>query len=258
MRRWKFFSGVLVFLPLVTGLGPAGPQIVTSMIEAHGGMQRWSSAPAVSFEAEFLQPGQSSAPAARVVVEQARRRAYLDFPSLTSRMAWDGEKAWSENWKLPFPPRFLALLDYYFANIPWLTQDPGVRLEESGSAKLPGETVEYRTVRMSFGPEVGDTPGDYYLLFIHPETKRLRACEYIVTYASILPPGAKATPPNLLLYEEHATVEGLVVPVRAEIFRKEGHVPTATLRFRDWSFSKPFDASKLAMPPGAVVDQSKP
>jgi hypothetical protein len=174
-------------------------------------------------------------------------------------MAWDGEKAWSQNWKgVPAPPRFLALLHYYFANLPWLTRDPGVRLASEGTAKLPGDSTDYLTVRMTFDEGVGDSPRDYYVLYVHPETRRLRGIEYIVTNAGALPQGMKASPPNLLLYEEHATVNGLVVPTRYDIFRKEGHVPFASVRLRDWSFSKPFDASRLEMPAGGVVDQSPP
>ena len=44
------------------------------------------------------------------------------------RLAWDGRRAWSENWNAPYPPRFMALLNYYFLNLPWLTSDPGVIL----------------------------------------------------------------------------------------------------------------------------------
>jgi hypothetical protein len=35
-------------------------------------------------------------------------------------------------------------------------------------------------------------------------------------------------------------------------------VPLFTVRLRDWSFSNPFDASRLEMPAGGVVDPSRP
>ena len=233
-------------------------QIVDSMIAAHGGMEKWASAPTVSFEVEMTPAGQPQGMVSRVTVEQGRRRAYHELPALSARMAWDGERAWSENWKVPAPPRFLALLHYYFSNLPWLTRDRGVRLASEGTAKLPGEATEYRTVRMTFDAGVGDSPRDYYVLYVHPATRRLRAIEYIVTYAGALPEGLDASPPNLLLYQEHATVDGLVVPTRYEIFQKEGHKPFATVVVRDWAFSKPFDAARLVMPPGGVVDTSSP
>jgi hypothetical protein len=233
-------------------------QVVDSIIAAHGGMDKWAWAPTVSFEVEMTPAGQPQGMLSRVTVEQGRRRTYHEMPALSARMAWDGERAWSENWKLPFPPRFLALLHYYFANLPWLTRDPGVRLASEGTAKLPGDATQYRTVRMTFDEGVGDSPRDYYVLYVHPATRRLRALEYIVTYAGALPEGMSSSPPNLLLYQEHATVDGLVVPTRYEIFQKEGHKPVATVAVRDWSFSRPFDAARLTRPPGGVVDTSSP
>jgi hypothetical protein len=233
-------------------------QIVDSMIAAHGGMEKWASAPTVAFEVEMLPAGQTGGMVSRVTVEQGRRRAYHDLPALSARMAWNGEKAWSENWKLPFPPRFAALLHYYFANLPWLTRDPGVRLASEGVAKLPGDSAEYLAVRMTFEEGVGDSPRDLFLLFVNPETRRLRAVEYVSTHPAVLPKGVSSFPPNLVLYEEHATVSGLVVPTRYEFFRRDGHVPLFTVRLRDWSFSKPFDASRLEMPAGGIVDESRP
>jgi hypothetical protein len=252
------FSLVFVASAVNVQAAESPRQIVDSMIAAYGGIERWTSAPTVSFEVEMVPAGQQEGMVSLVTVEQGRRRAYHDLPALSARMAWDGEKAWSENWKLPLPPRFLALLHYYFANLPWLTRDPGVRLASEGTANLPGDPTDYRAVRMTFDQGVGDSPRDYYVLFVHPETRRLRAIEYIVTYAGALPQGMRASPPNLLLYEEHATVNGLVVPTHYDIFRKEGHVPFASVRLRDWSFNKPFDASRLQMPAGGVVDQSRP
>jgi hypothetical protein len=246
--------------------GPAGHiqaaesprQIADSTIAAHGGMEKWTSAPTVSFEAEMIPAGQTGGMVSRVTVEQGRRRAYHEVPALSARMAWDGENAWSENWKLPFPPRFAALLHYYFANLPWLTRDTGVRLASEGTAKLPGDSADYLTVRMTFDEGVGDSPRDSFLLFVEPRTRRLRAVEYVSTHPAVLPKGVSSFPPNLLLYEEHATVNGLVVPTRYEFFRKDGHVPLFSVRLRDWSFSRPFDASRLEMPAGGVVNQSRP
>jgi hypothetical protein len=260
-HHFKGSIAVLFLLTLAAGHVQAAEsprQIVDSMIGAHGGMERWTSAPTVSFKVEMVPAGQAGGVVSTVAVEQGRRRAYHEIPALSARMAWDGENAWSENWTLPFPPRFAALLHYYFANLPWLTRDPGVRLASEGTAKLPRESTDYLTVRMTFDDGVGDSPRDSFLLFVNPETRRLRAVEYVSTHPAVLPKGASAMPPNLVLYEEHTTVNGLVVPTRYEFLRRDGHVPIASVRLHEWSFSKPFDASRLDMPAGGVVDRSGP
>jgi hypothetical protein len=232
-------------------------EIITAMISAHGGMEKWRSAPTISFEDEFLQAGQPNPLVSQVTVEQGRRRAYLDFPDSKARISWDGKQAWSENWKAPIPPRFLALLNYYFLNLPWLAMDRGVQHSEPGKAKLWNDPTEYITVKMTFGAGVGDTPEDYYILYVDPKTHRLKACEYIVTYSSILPPNTKATPPHILVYENFETVDGLVVPTQYSIFDKD-HKLQASCKIRKWSFKKPFDVSRMNMPAGAVIDTSKP
>ena len=227
------------------------------MVSAHGDLGKWRSAPTVSFEDLFKPAGNQKATVSKVTVEQGRRRAYLDFPESDAHIAWDGKQAWSENWRAPYPPRFLALLNYYFLNLPWLARDSGVILGEPGKATLWKDAIEYITVKMTFGAEVGDTPDDYYILYIDPKTYRLKACEYIVTYASILPPDAKATPPHVLVYDAFSTVEGFVVPTRYSIFDKN-HSLIATCEIRNWSFTKLFDTKRMTIPPTAVMDKSSP
>ena len=235
---------------------PEALALVDAMIEAHGGMEPWAGALTVSFGDEFRPGEASSGPQMRVTVEQGPRRAYLDVVGTEMRMAWDGETAWSENWELPMPPRFLALLDYYFLNLPWLAHDPGVNLSEVGRARIPGDPAEYRTVRMTFDPGTGDTPDDYYLLYVDPESHHLKATEYIVTYRAVLGEGEESTTPHLLVYDEWTEVGGLTVPTHYTIY--EGDAVYATNQVHGWSITEPFDLSRMAMPEGAVVDTSQP
>jgi hypothetical protein len=254
----------VIFLALTAGcfsLLVADPvetsrNLIDKMISAHGGMEKWRSAPTVSFEDQFLSAGETKPLVSQVTVEQGRRRAYIDFPELNARITWDGKNAWSENWKAPYPPRFLALLNYYFLNLPWLATDSGVTLGEPGKSKLWNDPAEYITVKMTFKPGTGDTPDDYYILYIDPKSHRLKACEYIVTYAALLPPGERATP-HILVYEAYETVDGIIVPARYTIFDKS-HSMIAKCEIRNWSFKKPFDTTRMTMPRDAVVDPSTP
>lgn len=231
-----------------------GPQIVQEMIAAHGGMQAWQSAATVSFEDEFVIPHLLSQ-VSRVVVEQSRRRSYIDTSEGAS-LCWDGTRAWSRGWHSPVPPRFLALLNFYFLDMPWLTQDPGVKLGVPGVGSLANDATEYVTVLMTFEPGTGDTPHDYYRLYIDPSTKRLKAFGYVVTYKSVLPPGVASSPEHILVYDEMASVGSLLVPTRYTIY--EGSAVYATCTVRNWAFDKPFDASRMTMPAEAVLDTSTP
>ncbi|HXV13563.1 MAG TPA: hypothetical protein VEC56_05100 [Candidatus Krumholzibacteria bacterium] len=229
-----------------------GPQIIHEMIAAHGGMEEWRNAASVSFTDQW---GESS-PRMGFVVEQSSRRAYFDIPGTATAGGWDGQRAWSMNWPTPTPVRFLALLNYYFINLPWLTQDPGVILGEPGTGRLHDDPTEYVTVMMTFEPGTGDTPDDYYRLYIHPETKMLRACDYIVTYRALLDAGETSTPEHCLVYDQMTPVEGVTVPSHFTIY--EGDRVYAECSISGYSLAKAFDESRMTMPEGAVVDTSTP
>ena len=220
------------------------PAIILRMVEAHGGLDAWRAAPSVSFTEQW-----SDGPPTAVSVEQGRRRVHQEVVGGSARMAWDGERAWSIGWQ-GAPPRFVAQLNYYFLILPWLTMDPGVLLGETGTGKLWDDPTEYVTVRMTFEDGVGDTPDDFYDLFIHPETYRLQACRYVVTYQALLPPGAEHTPEHILVFDQHTTVNGLVVPTRHTIYLPD-HAVLATCTITDWAFDRPFDATMVAMPAAA-------
>jgi len=229
-------------------------RIARQMTDAHGGLERWASAPSVAFSDSWTQPGAREAMVSNVIVEQGSRRAHLAYPNLPARIAWDGERCWSLEWQ-GGPPRFFALLNYYFLNLPWVVHDPGVILQAPERKQLWDDPTSYIAMRMTFAPGVGDTPDDYYVLYIHPETHRLRGCAYVVTYPGLVPKGEAHTREHVLLFDDWATVSGLVVPTAFTIYELNQTV-YARCRIFNWSFSRPFDETLLEMPAGARVDQS--
>lgn len=229
--------------------------IIEKMIKAHGGMKKWKKAPTVSFKDAWYIGSSTTPSISRVMVEQNSRRAYLDFPRQNAFVSWDGEKAWIEGGEIKMPPRFVALLNYYFVNLPWLTQDPGVNLSEPKILTLFDDPTPTIAINMTFDKNVGDTPDDYYLLYIDPKTYQWKGCEYIVTYPSLLPDGKKAKPSHILLVDDYETVNDLIVPSKYTIYKKD-HSVYARCDIGDWSFKKPFDESRMEMPASARLDTS--
>jgi hypothetical protein len=259
-------AGIILFLVLTVSVAPGleagnpfqtAEEAVDAMVEAHGGMDPWSAAPTVSFTDSLVPAGMPTGEAIRITVEQGTRRVYMDVVGMEISLAWDGEKAWGINWGSPVPPRFLAQLNYYFLNLPWLVKDPGVILSELGTRTIWDDPTEYVAVRVTYDAGVGDTPDDYYVLYIDPDSHRIKGCEYIVTYADILPPGIKQTSPHLLIFDTFETVGGLVVPTHYTIYETDQTV-YATCSIRDWSFNEPFDAARMEMPEDAIIDTSRP
>ncbi len=244
-----FLAGA--FQPAVAG----GADVVDKMVAAHGGMAAWAGAPSVYFTDEWTIPGAPMKMKSHVHVEQGDRRALLRFPDMDATIGWDGVDAWSTNWTMPNPPRFLALLNYHFLNLPWLVKDPGVVLGEPGTRKLWDDPSEYIAVRVTYEAGVGDTPDDYYVLFIDPDTYELHGCEYVVTYPTLIPEGAESTPTHILVYDTFELVSGLKVPTHFTVYKSD-RTEYAACAISDWSFSRPFDRSSVDMPGDAVVDRS--
>lgn len=259
LAMWILAGALIVtVLPVAaTHRTPDAEKITEEMIKAHGGMKGWRSAPTVTFEDLFTPAGAPAGQTSRVTVEQTSRRAYIDFPGTEMRITWDGSNAWSENWSVPIPPRFLVQLNYYFVNLPWLTMDDGVNLGDVGRARLWDDPVEYVTILMTFDAGVGDTPEDYYVLYIHPESKQLKACKYVVTYKALLTEGQNKTREHVLVFDSHKNVDGLLMPTHYTVYELD-HTPYATCAFDNWSFTQPFDTSRMKMPRGAVLDESMP
>ena len=242
--------------------------IIEKMLTAHGGNERWRNSPAVTFQASFeVNFGNDNwVPfLAQTTVDTEHRRAYSTLPNAdgsSGQIAYDGEKAWSAGNLQGIaraPARFMAWRDFYLYNIPWMTQDAGVKLGEPGTGTLPMNDEECITVEMTFEDEIGDTPGDHYTLYIDKETSRLRAAEYVMTYSSMMQDGAEASPPSYFVWEETADVDGLIIPAKYTVYwSDDGSVAVRNGEITDWAFDEPFDETRLVMPADATIDQSTP
>lgn len=127
-------------------------------------------------------------------------------------LVWDGETAWTAPADSPFQgTRFHVLTWPYFLLAPLKLDDPGARLEDLGTLPLRGGE-RLPAARLTFGDGVGDTPDDWYVTYRDPESDRLVAMAYIVTFGT---PVEKAEEePHAIVYEGFEEVGGVPVPLR--------------------------------------------
>ncbi len=239
---------------------PGGRRILDA-INAHGGLEAWYQAPTSSYTWEYANIGADLQFKSFLVADNATRRVYHDLLSVgtygnpepvDARFAWDGEDAWI------YPPdveavnpRFWATSGYYFEQIPFVLADPGVNYDVLDDDTLNGQP--YHLVRASFDQDVGDSPGDTYVIYLEPASNRVGAIRYTVTYGR---PPSEGPPDRetLFEYDDYVTVDGLTVPMR---FRGYSFSNGTKGEFRNeaWadsiSFRRPFDASRLEAPEGA-------
>ncbi|MBT4099611.1 MAG: hypothetical protein HOM68_06100 [Gemmatimonadetes bacterium] len=237
-----------------------GGQLVLRAIEAHGGLEAWYRAATSAYSWEYSNAGMDFRFKSYLVADNRTRQIYhelLEFGTpanpqpASGRFAWDGEQAWISPAALEQPnARFWAGTGYYFESIPFILADPGLHYETLPDEELDG--VAHHMVRVSYDEGVGDSPGDLYTLYVHPQTGRVSAIRYTVSFGRTKAEAmAQQVRETLLHYEEYVTVDGLTVPTH---FRGFHFVDGAPADFKneawasDISFSETFDPAKLVMP----------
>ncbi len=246
-----------------------GGRIVLAAIEAHGGLEAWYAAPTSSYAWEYSNLGSNVRFESFLVADNETRRVYHELRTfgtpeaageVEGRFAWDGEEAWISPAALENPnPRFWATTGYYFQSIPFVMADPGIRFLVLPDEPLGGQPHE--RVMAYYDTGIGDSPGDTYTLYLHPETGMVSAVLYTVTYGEAYEAGPGAPEPaasgTLLYYQDYVTVDGLTVPTRFRGYTYRDGVQ-GDLRNEAWaseiSFRRPFDESRLEIPADARIE----
>lgn len=90
----------------------------------------------------------------------------------------------------------------YFFALPQKLTDPGSVLSDYKSRKLLD--VKHETAQLTFHPKTGDTPKDWYILYVNPHTKLLKAAAYIITSDKTVSEAEKS--PHVIVYEDYFTL----------------------------------------------------
>lgn len=246
-----------------------GGQLVLEAIEAHGGLEAWYAAPTSAYAWEYSNFGSNMRFESYLVADNRSRRVYHDLRTfgtpdsvqeVDGSFAWDGENAWISPASREDPnPRFWATTGYYFESIPFVMADPGVSFLVLPPEELNGSAHD--RVMAYYDAGVGDSPGDTYTLYLDPETRRVAAVLYTVTFGDAYEPPAGEPEPNtsgtLFYYSDYTTVDGLTVPTRFRGYSYRDGVQ-GDLRNEAWaseiSFHEPFDESRLVMPAGGRIE----
>lgn len=256
---------LLLLLPnlLQAQLGAGTDYVVQKMTKKHGGLERWRAVPSVQFRTHIHDEiYQMPEYYEHVAVHPTQRKAYVDFTNplgnqAKGQIAYNGRQAWSIGKReglAAAPPKLIAWRNFFLFNIPFVIHDEGVKTTFDGLGTLPElDDQEFIKVRMTFDPGTGDTPRDYYLLYIDSQSHQLQALEYDMTYASM-----DKQPVSLLIFDEYERVEGFLMPTRYRIFYKKNRKLVMTGQIWDWHFSKAFDKRRMLMPAWAKPDKSLP
>ncbi len=216
-----------------------GGQLILDSVDAHGGLERWFSNGPLHFR--WVYRLDDKGPDAVVDTEQTidpwSSKAVHTVPSKPGvSFGWNDGKAWINPADAEFtpPPSFWALTPYYFVGLPFVLADPGTNFELLADIDFAGES--YRQVKVTYDSGTGDSPDDYYIALIDPETKLLRGVRYIVTSPVVAPDGPG--PEKFLTHEGLHEVDGILLPTSHLTYEVEGDTIGEVIRTAEVSNTK--------------------
>lgn len=106
--------------------------------------------------------------------------------------------------------RFDIFTWHYFFAMPFKLTDPGTVWEELESKTI--DSIEYETAKLSFEPNVGDSPDDWYVIYKDSKTNRLKAAAYIVTFGKEQEKAEED--PHAIVYSDYKSVENVEIATK--------------------------------------------
>lgn len=227
-------------------------------IEAHGGLSRWFANGPISFHFDY-QPldGGTRRNSYQTIDQWSVRAVHEVAADRTMKYGWDGAQAWffPDTADVGVNPRFWSTTPFYFVGLPFVLADEGVILEEMEPTEYKG--VTYELLRASYEDGVGDAPDDFYVIYIHPKTRKMGALRYIVSYPGFFPDGGHL-PEKFMEILGHEKVNGMTVPTGFNThWFKDGEVAEHITKIdvTEYSFQPGLERSYFQMPAGAKIQE---
>ena len=226
-----------------------GEALLQKCLNAHGGQQLWNSFNGLAYKLN------DNGKEIYQLTHLKDRRTFIK--SKEYEVGFDGKVAWAKPNAREVSggsAAFYYNLDFYFLGIPFLLKDPGVNIYYEGQKTK--DLHIYEVLKITFGPEVGLTPGDIYYLYIDLATHMLKILTYSISYFDEGSTSIKSAK----IYSDYRKVQGLQMPHKMENFVwKNGELGKSKnhLRFFDEiKFLKEIpDESVFEAPNGAVIEK---
>lgn len=198
----------------------AGGRRLARAIEAHGGLATWYNSGDLQFRWTYhlrdLDP-----PLTVDTLEVAdpwTARTMHEVSEVNIRFGWNGKHTWILPPEAEYSPSpiYWARMPYYLMGMPFVLADPGTvhkLLDES----IEFEGRKYDQVQVTYEPDVGHPPDDYYILLIDPETDRVKGVRYIATWPPLIQEESDS-PERLLTYEVQNMVNGVLFASSHRVF----------------------------------------
>ena len=228
-----------------------GHQLVMESINAHGGTEKWYNNGLLQFRWKYHMSDRG--PQAIVDSTQTIDPASLDVVHEATgkdiKFGMSGGKAWISPKGATFMPpvRFWSHTPFYFVGIPFVFNDENANFDLLEDTKA-FEGKDYTQVKITYNQNAGDSPDDYYVLLIDPDTKLTKGAYYTVTSKLVAPNGPG--PAKFISLDNLQDVDGVKLSSGHRTFTMEEGKITNQMRFTEVSGVKflPRDSVDLSVP----------
>ncbi len=160
-----------------------GKKLTMESIDTHGGIEKWRDNGLLKFRWTYHMTDRGATVDTIQTVDPISLAAVHTVPDsdLTFGRTADG-RYWVSPADAKFMPpiQFWTLTPTYFIGIPFVFDDDQITFELLDESKT-FEGKDYTQVKLSYHSSAGESPDDYYVLLLEPETKVIRGAYYTVT-----------------------------------------------------------------------------
>lgn len=209
-------------LPLQTEIAPVEqidlsiyPPAYQDVLAAHGGLAQWNAMQSLT----FTMPKETGN---EVHTTDLKSRDIL-IETDKYQIGSESGKVWLAQDSTYYPKeraRFYHNLMFYFYTMPFILADTGIMYSEVVALEKDG--ISYPGLKIAYKANVGDSPDDEYILYYHPETKKMEWLAYTVTRGQ----GSKSTDFHFIKYNKWQDVNGLLLPEELIWYKSEDNLPT--------------------------------
>ncbi len=229
-------------------------ELVMQSMAAHGGTDKWYHSGQLQFRWTYhmSDKGPKAIVDSVQTVDPKTLAVVHEVPGKEVRFGMNDGQAWILPADAAFkpPPRFWALTPFYFIGIPFVFNDPNASFEKLAET-MEFEGKAYTQVRVTYNKDAGDSPDDFYVLLIDPQTKLTKGTYYSVTSKLVAPNGPG--PIKFLSLDNLKDVDGVLLASGHRTFRMEDGRIGEQMRYTDVTGVKhlPANTVDLSIPKDA-------
>ena len=213
-----------------------GKQLVMDSINAHGGIEKWRNNGLLKFRWTYhmtdrgatVDTVQTLDPVSLAIVH-TKPDTDISFGRTAEGKYW----VYPPDTKVMPPVQFWALTPTWFLGIPFIFDDDQITAEVLDEPKT-FQGNDYTQVKLTYDSSAGESPDDYYVLLINPETKVVRGAYYTVTNPLVFKGGPVV--PKFITLDNLQDVDGLKLAGGHKTYAMEdGVIAKEQMRYTDVS-----------------------